>query len=312
MEKKMSKNLLIDGNHAMHRAFYSVPNNMTAPDKVTPTNAVHGFFQIMVKAIDVLEPNVVIVCWDKGKNQERKTLLPTYKDGRAKMDDSLKIQFNVVRELLDTLLVPQYRINNCEADDLLGSIAKRTAAMGHTNFIFSGDRDMFQLVNNNTLVAAPKKGGDIIIYNETKVFEEYGIYPHQYVDYIGIKGDPSDAIKGIEGLGAKTAAKLIQEHNNLDMVISAAKKGLITGKVAEKIIAGEDIALLSKKIATINTEIPLELNLETSWGSYGDISGAFTYYGLNTILKKLNKRTLSDQFKKPEKEPDYGNQGFLF
>lgn len=287
----MDRNLLIDGNHAMHRAFYSVPDSMTAPDKTIPTNAVHGFFQILIKAVDVFEPTNVIVCWDKGKNQERLALIPSYKDGRAKMNDNLKVQFTIVRDLLDVLMVPQYRVHNCEADDLIGSIANQTEDLGYQNYIFSGDHDMFQLITEQTNVATPKRGGEILVYNPTKIFEEYGIYPHQYVDYIGIKGDSSDVIKGIEGLGPKNASKLIQEYGTLEEVINAAKTGTMAGKIAEKIIAGEESALVSKKVATIDCNLQVDLDLKIPWGSYSNIDGAFQYYGLQSTLNKLTKRS---------------------
>ena len=251
---------VIDGNSLMHRAFHAIPPTMTAPDG-RPTNAIFGFVSMFTKLVESFRPGGVICAFDKGKPRVRMEMLPQYKAQRPPMDPVLHEQFPMVKELLRSMDVPVCELEGWEGDDVLGTLARRGEAAGYDMYLVTGDRDMYQLVTEHVKVVSTRKGvSDVNIMTPESVDDLYhGITPELVPDFYGLKGDSSDNIPGVPGIGPKKAAALICEYGNLDEVIAHADE--VKGKMGENLRAHIDDALLSRKVATIRTDAPIELEL---------------------------------------------------
>jgi len=210
---------VIDGNSLMHRAFHALPATMTAPDG-RPTNAVFGFMTMLLKMVADLGSDGVVVAFDRGRPAFRTEALAQYKVQRPPTDPDLKTQFPMIKELLEALSIPIVEVDGWEGDDVLGTLAARGSAEGIRVLLVTGDKDALQLVDDNVSVVSTKKGiTDIVVYDRDAVLERYGVTPEQVPDFLGLKGDPSDNIPGVPGVGEKTAAKLLQEHGTLEAVL---------------------------------------------------------------------------------------------
>lgn len=251
---------VIDGNSLMHRAFHAVPPTMSAPDG-TPTNAIFGFLSMFLKLVDSFAPDGIICAFDKGKPKVRMEKLPQYKAQRPPMDPLLREQFPRVKQLMRALDVPVVELEGWEGDDILGTLARRGEAEGYEMLLITGDRDMYQLATDHIKIVGTKKGlSDVAIMTPESVDDLYhGITPELVPDFYGLKGDTSDNIPGVPGIGPKKAAALIVQYGNLDEVIAHADE--VKGKMGENLRAHIDDALLSREIATIRTDAPLELDL---------------------------------------------------
>ncbi len=257
MSKKIA---VIDGNSLMHRAFHAVPPNMNAPDG-TPTNAVFGFLSMLIKFIDVAQPDAIICAFDEGKPAFRTKALEQYKAQRPPMDPNLKVQFPIIESLLKAMNVPVVRVKGWEGDDILGTISARDEDLGYETLLVTGDRDTYQLASDKTSVVTTKKGmSDIAIYGPDEVVERYGVTPAQVPDYLGLKGDSSDNIPGVPGIGEKTAAKLLQQYGSIEGIYSHVDE--LKGKQKENIVNNEDAAYLSREVATIVRDLDFPLDLE--------------------------------------------------
>ncbi len=251
---------VIDGNSLMHRAFHAVPPTMTAPDG-RPTNAIFGFLNMFLKMVDEFHPDGVICAFDKGRPRVRMEMLPQYKAQRPPMDPNLHDQFPMIKELLGALSVPIVEAEGWEGDDILGTVARLGEAAGCDMYLITGDRDMYQLVTEHVHVVSTRKGlSDIAIMTPESVDDLYhGITPELVPDFYGLKGDSSDNIPGVPGIGPKKASVLIAQYGNLDEVIAHADE--VKGKMGENLRAHIDDALLSRKIATIMTNAPVEVDV---------------------------------------------------
>lgn len=254
---------VIDGNSLMHRAFHAIPPTMTAPDG-RPTNAIFGFVSMFVKLVESFRPNGVICAFDKGKPRVRMEMLPQYKAQRPPMDPVLHEQFPMVKNLLRSMDVPVAELEGWEGDDILGTLARRGEAAGYDMYLVTGDRDMYQLVTEHVNVVSTRKGvSDVNIMTPESVDDLYhGITPELVPDFYGLKGDTSDNIPGVPGIGPKKASALICQYGSLDEVIAHADE--IKGKMGENLRAHIDDALLSRKVATIRTDAPIELDLSVA------------------------------------------------
>lgn len=279
---------VVDGNSIIHRAFHALPPTMTAPDG-RPTNAVFGFISMLIKMVDELSPDGVVVAWDIGKPQFRIDALAQYKAHRPPTAPELKQQFPLIKQVLVALDVPQVELEGWEADDLLGTLAVQGAEAGMQILLVTGDRDALQLVNDSVRVVSTKKGiTDIKIYDAEAVKERFGITPAQVPDYLGLKGDTSDNIPGVPGVGEKTAAKLLAEYNTLEGVLENADG--IKGKLGENLRAHVDDALVSRKVATIVCDAPIDLDLtDVRWGTYdpAEVARTFGELRFTTLLDRL-------------------------
>ncbi|MBN2839732.1 MAG: DNA polymerase I [Coriobacteriia bacterium] len=260
---------VVDGNSLLHRAFHGLPPSMTAPDG-RPTNAVFGFMSMLFKMVADLGPDGVVVAFDRGKPAFRTDALAQYKIQRPPTDPDLKTQFPMIKELLGALAVPIVEVDGWEGDDILGTLAARGSAEGMRVLLITGDKDALQLVDENVRVVSTKKGiTDIFVYDHDAVVERYGVAPGQVADFLGLKGDPSDNIPGIPGVGEKTAAKLLQQYGTLDAVLEHADE--IKGKLGENVRENVDSALASRVVATIRCDVPVEIDLGTvTWGVWDE------------------------------------------
>lgn len=251
---------VIDGNSLMHRAFHAIRQPMSAPDGRS-TNALFGFFNMFVKFIETFTPDGILCAFDKGKPRIRMELLPQYKAQRPPMDPSLAEQFPMVKELLHVLNIPVVELEGWEGDDILGTLARRGEQVGYNMLLVTGDRDMYQLSTDKVQIVSTKKGiSDVVVMTPESVVDLYGgITPQLVPDFYGLKGDTSDNIPGVPGIGPKKAAALITQYGNLDEVLAHADE--VKGKMGQNLREHAEDALLSRKIATIRTDAPLEIDL---------------------------------------------------
>ena len=250
---------VIDGNSLMHRAFHAVPPTMNAPDG-RPTNAVFGFLNMFLKMVDAFHPDGVVCAFDRGRPAVRMEMLPQYKAQRPPMDDGLRQQFPMIKELLQAIEVPIVEAEGWEGDDILGTLARAGEAAGCDMLLITGDRDMYQLVTDHVNVVSTRKGlSDIAIMTPESVDDLYhGITPELVPDFYGLKGDSSDNIPGVPGIGPKKASALIAQYGSLDEVIAHADE--VKGKMGENLRAHIDDALLSREVARIRTDAPVEVD----------------------------------------------------
>lgn len=289
MSDKRRTFAVIDGNSLMHRAFHAVPPTMNAPYG-RPTNAIFGFLNMFLKMIDAFNPDGVVVAFDKGKPRVRMEMLPQYKAQRPPMDPDLHAQFPMIKELLTALNVPILQSEGWEGDDILGTMARLGEEAGCDMLLVTGDRDMYQLVTEHVNVVSTRKGlSDVAIMTPESVDDLYhGITPALVPDFYGLKGDTSDNIPGVPGIGPKKASALIAQYGSLDEVIAHADE--VKGKMGENLRAHIDDALLSRKVATIRTDAPVELDFEaTSFPAFSadEVSAALGTLGITAMQNRF-------------------------
>ena len=280
---------VIDGNSLMHRAFHAIRQPMNAPDGRS-TGALFGFFNMFIKMVDTFHPDGVICAFDKGKPRVRMEMLPQYKAQRPPMDPALHEQFPMVKELLRTLDVPVAELEGWEGDDILGTLARRGEAAGYEMLLFTGDRDMYQLSTEHVKIVSTQKGvSEVKIMDPESVEDLYhGITPELVPDFYGLKGDSSDNIPGVPGIGPKKAAALIVQYGSLDEVIAHADE--VPGKMGENLRAHVDDALLSRRVATIRTDAPIELDLaDARFPTFdpAEVARAFSALGFTGMTTRL-------------------------
>lgn len=253
------KFLIIDGNSLANRAFYAIP--MLSNSQGFITNAIYGFYNMLVRVIEEEKPEYLVVAFDKGKVVFRHELYAEYKGTRKGTPDELRPQFPVLKDLLRVMNVAIVEMDGFEADDLIGTLVRRGEKEGMVNLVVTGDRDAFQLISPQTKVYLTRKGiTEIELYDEKQLNEKYGLTPGQMIDVKGLMGDASDNIPGIPGVGEKTAVKLVKEYANLEQVL-AHWEDFQGKKLGELLHTYRDQALLSKKLATIVLDAPLEIEI---------------------------------------------------
>ncbi|WP_077597614.1 DNA polymerase I [Olsenella urininfantis] len=282
---------VIDGNSLMHRAFHAIRQPMSAPDG-RATNALFGFFNMLIKFVESFQPDGVICAFDKGRPQVRMDMLPQYKAQRPPMDPDLHEQFPMVKELLRAMDVPVVELAGWEGDDILGTLARRGEEAGYEMLLVTGDRDMYQLATQNVKIVSTRKGtSDVAVMTPESVDDLYhGITPELVPDFYGLKGDSSDNIPGVPGIGPKKASALIVQYGSLDEVIAHADE--VKGKMGESLRAHIDDALLSRRVATIRTDAPLDVDLESaSFPTFdpAEVSAAFGSLGFTGMTARILK-----------------------
>lgn len=285
MPKKIA---VIDGNSLMHRAYHAVPPTMNAPDG-RPTNAVFGFVSMLLKFVETEKPDAIICAFDEGRPAFRMEALEAYKAQRPPMDEDLKVQFPMIEGLLEAMAIPVVRVKGWEGDDILGTIAARDEALGYETLLVTGDKDAYQLATDLTRIVTTKKGiTDVAVYGPAEVIERYGIKPSQVPDYLGLKGDPSDNIPGVPGIGEKTASKILQQYGSLEEVYD--NLDAFRGKQLENLSNNKDAAFSSRTVATIVCNLDFPLDLEAvSFPSFDEakVTEAFGTLRFNAHLKKI-------------------------
>lgn len=257
----MKKLLLIDGNSMLFRAYYAtVYGRMMKTSNGIPTNAVYGFITMINKALSMVEPDAVLVAWDAGKPTFRHETYTEYKGTRKELDQELIVQFPIAREFLDAYGMKRYECEGIEADDIIGSMAKKYPDV--EIHILSSDRDLLQLIDPTTDVYLMKKGiTEMEVMDEAKLKEAMGIVPSQIIDLKALMGDTADNIPGVKGIGEKTALKLLSEYETVDNVYAHIDE--IKGKLKEKLETDKEKAFLSKYLATIKVDAEIPLPFET-------------------------------------------------
>ena len=255
--------IVIDGNSLIHRAFHAIP--LLSNSQGVITNAVYGFTNMLLKILNEQQPGLVAVAFDKGKVTFRHQDYADYKGTRKATPDELRPQFILARDVLRAMRIPYYELENYEADDLIGTIVSKAEATGLNVLILTGDRDALQLVSPKTKVMLTRKGiTELEIFDEGKVWDKYGVTPAQIIDLKGLQGDPSDNIPGVPGIGEKTAATLIKDYGSVEEILKQLDN--LSPRFQKLLRGKEDIALLSKKLATIIRDVPVDLDLaECSW-----------------------------------------------
>lgn len=248
----MTRLLLIDGG-LIFRAFFALPP-MSDPTG-RPVNAVYGFLAMTFREIEAIQPTHIAVGLDVPIDENRRTaLFADYKGNRPSCPPDLLPQFDLLEEVLTTLGIPCLSVPGYEADDVLGTMARKAEAAGGEASILTGDRDALQLLTGKTQIRYVRKLNEMDTYDVPRFATEWGLLPHQLIDLKGLAGDASDNIPGIAGIGPKTATKLLQEYQTLEGALDSAP--LQKGKLRERLETGREIALLSKQLATIDTAVP--------------------------------------------------------
>ncbi|PID24191.1 5'-3' exonuclease [Sporosarcina sp. P7] len=262
MNENKSHILVVDGMALLFRSFFATAHSgqffRNASD--VPTNGVQGFARHTMSAISIFQPTHLAVCWDMGSKTFRNELFADYKAHRPAPAPELIPQFDMAREVSETLGWKSYGIKNMEADDLIGSLIETWKEEAKLTVV-SGDKDLLQLLQPNVSIALTKKGfTQYDEYTEARFIEEYGITPKQFIDMKAFTGDSSDGYPGVKGIGPKTALKLIQEYGSVDGVLAARER--LTAGVQKKLNAEEEMLMISKELATIHCEIKLDDPLE--------------------------------------------------
>lgn len=282
------KLVVIDGKSVFYRGYYAMPNLATKDG--TPTGGVFGFATMALEVIKRLKPDYVAVAWDKPKTNIRKRLeiYPEYKAGRKPAPPDFYEQIPVLHELLDAFGWPLYEMDDYEADDLMGTLAKQASEQGIETLLITSDLDALQVVGPLTKVFALKKGlSNIELYSPTTFTAKYGLDVDQFLDLKALKGDSSDNIPGVPGIGEKTAIQLLQEYKTLDNIYENIV--LIKESVRKKLEAGKESAYMSKKLGAIWCDAPLPLDLDRMDGHHADAAR------IAGLLEKLEFRSLARQ-----------------
>lgn len=280
--------VIIDGKSVFYRGYYAMPNLSTQDG--TPTGGVYGFAILALEVVKRLKPDYVCVAWDKSKTniRSRLALYPQYKAGRKAPPPDFYEQIPILHNLLESLGWPLYEADDYEADDLMGAFAKQAGEKGIESYLVTSDLDVLQLVNEHTHIYTLKKGlSNIELFNETTFKEKYGVDAHQWVDVKALKGDASDNIPGVAGIGEKTALELIRTYGSLDGVYEHIE--LLKPAIKTKLEAGKEMAYLSQKLVTLWVDAPITLNFSDAKLSDG-ITPEFA-----AMLRKLEFRTLLRQ-----------------
>ena len=248
---------LIDGHSIAFRAFYALPETLTTKDGF-PTNVIHGFLMMISKLVNNYDIEKIIITWDVSKKTFRNEIYEDYKANRSSSPDNFKIQIKELQNLLSKFNLPQLSLEGFEADDVLGSLSHYFNKKNNKVTIVTGDRDSFQLISSKTKIMYTKRGiSDVEIYDR-KVFEDkYQISTNQYVEYLALKGDKSDNIPGLPGVGEKTAITLLQKYKNISNIYKNLKD--LTPKLKANFVENKEILLMSKDLAKIKTDLDLQV-----------------------------------------------------
>lgn len=283
--------VIIDANSIIHRAFHALPPLKSKDGQVV--NAVYGFLLVLFKLLKEIEPKYFVACFDVPKPTFRKKMFEEYKAQRKKAPDELYIQIPIVKEVLKTFNVPVFEKEGYEGDDLIGTLSFNVK--DKLNIVVSGDKDNLQLINNNTRVYYLNQGvKSAIMYDEVMVKEKYGgLTPSQLIDYKGLRGDASDNIPGVKGIGEKTGLVLIRDFGSIDNLYDKIGKGEdnLPKKLKEKLIDQKKEAYLSRELSEIRKDVPIEINLkDCEWGGYDnkEVLEMLKQFNFNSLIKNID------------------------
>ncbi|RDC49223.1 DNA polymerase I, partial [Acinetobacter sp. RIT592] len=285
MEKTL---IIIDGNSIVNRAFYALPD--LTNKKGLHTNAIFGFTNMLFKLIDTYKPTHISVAFDKKAPTFRHLEYKEYKAGRKKMPDELKQQLEPLKNLLDAFNINRLEIEGYEADDIIGTVSLKAEQDGYKVYIVTGDKDAIQLASKTTTTLITKKGvGEVEEYDFNKVEEKYGMTPTQFIDLKGLMGDKSDNIPGVPGIGEVTGIKLIKEFGSIENIIENIDS--VKGSPRKKIEENKELAIMSKRLATIIRDVPIDFDLEKlEFGNYdkSKLIEVFNELDFNSLIARLD------------------------
>ncbi len=286
MGNPSDKLMLIDGNSIIYRAFFAIPPLTNSSG--LQTNAVYGFTNMLLKVLEEEKPTHILVAFDAGKETFRHEGYAEYKGGREKTPPELSQQFPVLKELIQAFSISQYELPGYEADDIIGTLSRMAEEEGRQVVVVSGDKDLLQLASGNVTVLLTRKGvSEVEKYTPADVQERYGLTPPQIIDLKGLMGDASDNIPGVPGVGEKTALKLLHEYGSVENVLENIPN--LKGKLRENIENNAESAKLSKKLATIFREVPLDQTVDdVAWHGYDA-------QALAAALRKLEFKSLLER-----------------
>lgn len=285
MEKTL---IIIDGNSIVNRAFYALPD--LTNKKGLHTNAIFGFTNMLFKLIDTYKPTHISVAFDKKAPTFRHLEYKEYKAGRKKMPDELKQQLEPLKNLLDAFNINRLEIEGYEADDIIGTVSLKAEQDGYKVYIVTGDKDAIQLASKTTTTLITKKGvGEVEEYDFNEVEEKYGMTPTQFIDLKGLMGDKSDNIPGVPGIGEVTGIKLIKEFGSIENIIENIDS--VKGSPRKKIEENKELAIMSKRLATIIRDVPIDFDLEKlEFGDYdkSKLIEVFNDLDFNSLISRLD------------------------
>ncbi|HIJ88702.1 MAG TPA: DNA polymerase I [Desulfuromonadales bacterium] len=283
---------LIDGSSYIYRAYFAI-RHLSSPSG-HPTNAIYGFIQMLLKLLKDYNPRHVAVVFDAGRTTFRTEMYPQYKANRAAMPDDLRMQMEPIREVVRAFNIPALELPGYEADDIIGALAGRFSAQGGKVVVVTGDKDLMQIVTDRVTLLDTMKGKESGIAD---VIERFGVGPELVIDILGLAGDTSDNIPGVPGIGEKTATKLILEYGSLDRLLEHADE--VKGKNGERLREFREQALLSRRLATIESNVPLDVAIEALTAREPDqeaLNRFFKKFGFTTLIKELTaSATLSTE-----------------
>lgn len=288
MEKTL---IIIDGNSIVNRAFYALPD-LTNKEGLH-TNGIFGFTNMLFKLIDTYKPTHISVAFDKKAPTFRHLEYKEYKAGRKKMPDELKQQLEPLKNLLDAFNINRLEIEGYEADDIIGTVSLNAEKEGYKVYIVTGDKDAIQLASKDTTTLITKKGvGEVDEYDFDEVEKRYEMTPTQFIDLKGLMGDKSDNIPGVPGIGEVTGIKLIKEFGSIENIIENIES--VKGSTKKKIEENKELAIMSKKLATIIRDVPIDIDLEKlEFGNYdkSELIEVFNKLNFNSLIHRLDSDT---------------------
>ncbi len=282
--------VVVDGNHLIHRAFYAIQNPLRTSTG-EQTNAIYGFASMLLNIIDAEAPDYIAMTFDEKAPTFRHEVHEGYKATRKKAPDELYSQIPRIHEMVKNFNMSIYSKAGYEADDMMGTLAKKAQEEGITSFIVTGDMDMLQLVNDDVIVVFPHKGyKEPTFYNAEGVFKKYQIQPNQVVDYKALVGDTGDNIKGVDGIGPKGASNLLNEYKTLDGIYEHLSE--IPDKMRARLTNGRESAFFSRHLAEIVTSVPCDFKKEDT-----EID-KLNYLGLQKFFEEMEMKSLKKRLEK--------------
>ena len=285
----MSTLLLIDGNAILHRAYHAYPPTFTDKEG-NPTNAIYGFFAMLLKLLDDVKPEHLVICFDRGAPTFRMNMYAGYHENRPQMKDDLVSQVPKLHAAIEEIGIPHFGVDGYEADDLLGTLSVQAKEAGLETIIVTGDRDLLQLVNDKVKVLMPLVGiTKTMLFDEDRVEEKYGVRPDQFIDYKALVGDQSDGYPGVTGIGPKTASSLLQKYGTFENLYKKISE--LPSQVGEKLAVDAEQAALAKQLATIHLDAPVHLKVEDCLVAQFDktkFAKVFEELGFASLIKRVH------------------------
>ena len=307
--KEQKRLFIIDGYATLYRAHYALIRNPLTNSAGTPTSAIFGFANQIFQIIDDEKPDYLVTAFDsKGKNF-RHEIFSDYKANRSEMPDEIQQQLPYLWKLLEAMNIPVLRVDGVEADDIIGTVAKKCNDNNLQCNIVSGDKDFMQLINDSTFLYAPQaRKREKEIFNSDKVIEKWGVGPENIIDLLGLMGDSSDNVPGVQGVGPKTAMKLIKDFGSIENIYSNIDD-IKNEKMREKLINNKENALLSKQLVTILTDVQIDSSIESFLKremNDKDLEEIFKELEFSGLLKRIGSEE-TIEVKSVQRKKDYKN-----